>query len=109
METFKIEVQELLARVVEVKATNIDEAISIVSENYEKAEIVLDSNDYVDVNFIDINSQDIKFEKENLTMEIIEYLIDDEKKHFEEFDLAPNDHIYLKLKKLKDLINPVRD
>jgi hypothetical protein len=42
-------------------------------------------------------------------MDVIEYLIEDEKKHFEEFDLAPKDHIYLKLKKLKDLINPVRD
>jgi hypothetical protein len=57
METYKIEVQELLARVVEVKAKSIEDAISIVSKDYEKAEIILNSNDYVDVNFIDINAQ----------------------------------------------------
>jgi hypothetical protein len=109
METYKIEIQELLARVVEVKAKSIEDAISIVSNNYKKAEIILNSNDYVSANFIDINEIETKSEKEDLTLDIIEYLIEDEKKHFEEFDLAPKDHIYLKLKKLKDLINPVRD
>lgn len=47
METFKIEVQEFLSKIVEVKALNVEEAISKVKELYHKEEIVLDSGDYV--------------------------------------------------------------
>jgi len=47
METFKIEIQEFLSRIVEIEAENIDEAISKVKELYHKEEIVLDSDDYV--------------------------------------------------------------
>lgn len=47
METFKIEIQEFLSRIVEVKANTVDEAISIVQEMYINEEIVLDSEDYV--------------------------------------------------------------
>lgn len=47
METFKIEVQEFLSRIIEVEAENIHKAISKVKELYQKEEIVLDSNDYV--------------------------------------------------------------
>lgn len=44
-----------------------------------------------------------------LTNEVIEYLFDEEKKHYEEYEKKPKDHIYLKLLKLKKLNNPVRD
>ena len=44
MEIFKIEVQEFLARVVEVKANSIQNATSKVSELYKKEKIVLDYN-----------------------------------------------------------------
>ncbi len=47
METFKIEVQEFLSRIVEVEAENIDEAVSKVKELHRKEEIVLTDNDYV--------------------------------------------------------------
>jgi hypothetical protein len=40
METFKIEIQELLSKVVEVQAKNISEAFSKVNDQYKKAEIV---------------------------------------------------------------------
>lgn len=47
METFKIEVQEFLSRIVEIEAKNIDEAISKVTEMYQNEEIVLDCDDFV--------------------------------------------------------------
>ncbi len=47
METFKIEVQEFLSRIVEIEAKNINEAVSRVKEMYRKEEIVLSENDYV--------------------------------------------------------------
>ncbi len=59
MKTFKIEVQEFLSRVIEIKAKSMQEAISIVIDQYKKEEIVLDYNDFVEVNFIDNNSQNL--------------------------------------------------
>lgn len=47
METFKIEIQEFLSRIIEVEAENIDEAISKTKENYQNEEIVLDNDDFV--------------------------------------------------------------
>ncbi len=47
METFKIEVQEFLSRIIEIEAKNIDEAISKVKDMYQNEEIVLDSEDFV--------------------------------------------------------------
>lgn len=47
METFKIEIQEFLSKIVEIKAQNIDEAIVKAKEMYKSEEIVLDSQDFV--------------------------------------------------------------
>lgn len=47
METFKIEIQEFLATVVEVEADSVCEAISKVREMYGNEEIILDSSDYL--------------------------------------------------------------
>ena len=66
MKTFKIEVQEFLSRVVEVDAESRSEAISKISVQYEQAEIVLNYNDFVEVNFLDINSQSPINEKDKL-------------------------------------------
>lgn len=66
MEKFKIEVQVLLARTVEVKEKNVFDAISKVNEQYKKAEIALDYNDFIGVDFIDVNSQGGNDEKNNL-------------------------------------------
>jgi uncharacterized protein YgfB (UPF0149 family) len=104
METYKIEVQEFLSRVVEVKAKNIQEAFSKVNEQYKKEEIVLDYNDFVDVNFIDINSQSKEDEINMIIKDIIEYIYVDELKHFEESN-NPKNHIFTKLERLKLLID----
>ena len=104
METFKIEIQEFLARVVYVEADNTSDAISKVNEKYKKAEIVLDYNDFVEVDFIDTNSQNKNDEKNKLISDVIEYLYYDEKKHFEELN-EPENHIFIKLKRLKEIDN----
>ncbi|MEI8201572.1 MAG: DpnD/PcfM family protein [Bacteroidota bacterium] len=104
MKTYKIEIQEFLARIVEVKSENIYEAISKINEQYKRAEIVLDYNDFVEVDFIDINSQSKSDEKNKLMKEIIEHLYSDEKRHFEELD-KPDNHIFSKLERLKTLLD----
>ena len=104
METFKIEIQEFLAKVVDVEADNASDAISKVNEKYKKAEIVLDYNDFVEVDFIDTNSQSKNDEKNKLISDVIEYLYYDEKKHFEELN-EPENHIFIKLKRLKEIDN----
>lgn len=43
-----------------------------------------------------------EIEKSNLLNEVINYLINDEKRHYYESE-KPKDHIYLKLLKLKKL------
>ena len=103
METYKIEIQEFLARVVNVDANSIDEATLLVKEKYKKTEIVLDYNDFVEVDFIDINSQSKKDEKNKIVNDLIEYLFETEKKHFEEFITEPENHIFKKLLRLKEL------
>jgi hypothetical protein len=93
METFKIEIQELLARVIEIEAETMGDAISKIYERYKKAEIVLDYNDFVEVNFLDIHSQSKEDEKKKLVIELTDYL----------FETEPENHIYKKLIRLKEL------
>ena len=47
METFKIEVMETLSRIVEVKAENLDKAVSLIHQQYREQIIILDHNDHV--------------------------------------------------------------
>ncbi|HQF41907.1 MAG TPA: DpnD/PcfM family protein [Ignavibacteriaceae bacterium] len=47
METFKIEVQEFLSKIIEIKAKDSVEAIPKVKKLYKKEKIVLDWKDYV--------------------------------------------------------------
>ena len=48
---YKIEIEELLQRVVEIEAENVNEAIRIAKEKYRKEEYVLDENDLKGVKF----------------------------------------------------------
>lgn len=101
MRIFKIEVQELLARVIEVDADSLDEAISKVEEMYKKEEIVLD---YDDLSKRDILPVELIEEKDSLIRDIIEYLYIDEQNHFEESE-EPDNHIFLKIERLKKMID----
>ena len=100
METFKIEIQELLSRTLMIEADNINEALDKVQKMYTEEQIVLDYTDLTNQEIIPF--QDINI-KNKLIKDVIKYLYEDEQKHFEESD-KPNDHIYLKLKKLESLI-----
>ena len=50
MNTYEVEIQETLTRLVTVEASSSDEAIRKVSANYKAGEIVLDSENYIDTN-----------------------------------------------------------
>ena len=56
MKTFEIEIKEILSRTIEVKANTEDEALEIVKQQYNNEEIVLDSSDFVDVYFNNIEN-----------------------------------------------------
>lgn len=106
MKTFEIEIQELLCKVVKLEANDVNEAISIVEDDYKKSVHVLDYNDFVEVNFQNLNEESKGDRKNELTKQIINYLYKDEEKHYEEFDKdKPKDHIFLKLKELKQLLD----
>jgi hypothetical protein len=101
---FEIEVKELLCRVMKIKAKSYSAALDIIKDKYKRCEIVLDYNDFVEVSFQDINKQSIKDEKNNLILEIIDYLYEDEKLHFLESDkISRKNHIFQKLESLKSL------
>ena len=105
MKTFKFEIQEILSRIIEVEAKNEDEAYLKVKEMYNKEEIVLDSSDVTNFNIKKVLTDYNEIEKENLIAELVDYLYNDEKKHYEECDdERPTDHIFLKLEKIKELI-----
>ncbi len=50
---YKIEIKELLQRVVEIEAENIEQAIDITKEKYKNEEYVLDENDFKGVGFLE--------------------------------------------------------
>lgn len=52
MQKFKITIEEVLAREVEVEAKNVAEAIDIVKKQYKNGEHVLYGDDFVDVEFL---------------------------------------------------------
>jgi len=101
MKVYDIEVKEILSRIVREEANNIDEALDIVHKKYKAENIVLADGDFVDVSIFQCgeSSEEIK---ERLVLEVVDYLYQDEKKHFEEeaSDQSGN-HIFTKLKKLK--------
>lgn len=63
MKTFYIAVTETLKRTIEVHATDELEAIQKVSDAYHDEQIVLDSDDYVDVDFDNV-TDDITYNYE---------------------------------------------
>ena len=58
MKTYKIEVKETLSRIIEINANSIDEVLENVQKIYKNEEIILDNDDFVEVDFINhIDSQ----------------------------------------------------
>jgi hypothetical protein len=55
MKTYKIEVKETLSRIIEIDANSIDEALDDVKKIYKKEEIILNSDDFIEVEFVPHN------------------------------------------------------
>ena len=102
MKTFKVEIKEILSRVIEIKANSKDEAIQKTEDLYRDEEIVLDYNDFQNLN---INSFDEIEDLKKKLNDVIEYLYSDEKRNFEEYEVKPTDHIFLKLEVIKNNID----
>ena len=47
---YDVAIEELLTRVIEVEANSIEEAFMVASELYYNEEVVLESQDFADVN-----------------------------------------------------------
>lgn len=47
MQTFKLEIQEILSKVIEVEAETLSDALDIAHDMYNAEEIVLDASDLV--------------------------------------------------------------
>ena len=56
MPEFQIEISETLSRIVSVEAKDTDEAIQKVREQYRQSDIVLDSEDFISVDFNEIDN-----------------------------------------------------
>lgn len=60
---YQVEIEERLARTIEVEAKSMDEATDIVNEQYYNEEIVLDAEDMKDVNLKVVGSRKLTREK----------------------------------------------
>lgn len=98
-----IEISEKLSRVIHIDASSLEEAIEIVEQKYQSGEIVLDWADFHDSVVIRESNPHLGNEKDELTQEIISYLIEDEERHFLESG-KPDNHIYTKLIKLQNFL-----
>ena len=50
MKMFKIEIEEILQKVINIEANSLEEAILNVEKYYNKGELILDANDLKEVN-----------------------------------------------------------
>lgn len=57
---YEIEIEEILQKVVKVKANSLDEALDIAEEKYRNQEYVLDSEDFKGVEFSEYKDEIIK-------------------------------------------------
>ena len=48
MTKYRIEVTEVLSRIVEIEAENEDDAVEMVRQMYRNCDLVLDASDYVE-------------------------------------------------------------
>jgi len=100
-----IKVIEILSRIVTVDSLSVEDALHTVENMYKNEEIVLDEGDFNDSVIIEKKEDNFNSKKDFLINEVIEYLIRDEKKHYEELD-KPSEHIYLTLLELQKYSRP---
>ena len=99
MKTFEIQITETLQRVVKVEADSEEEAYKIINRKYRNEEIVLDSSDFYDKEIKFFKRLEDSDFKESIR-KLIEYLWDDEERHYEELE-KPKEHIFNTIFKIK--------
>ena len=57
MKTFNIEIKEILSRIIKTDGTSLENAIDAIKKQYDEEKIILDSNDFVDVEIIEEEKQ----------------------------------------------------
>lgn len=100
MKKFEIQITEKLSRIIEIEANSEMEAIEEITRRHNNKNIVLDYNDFEGA-VIHKKEDDLK----SLLEIVVEYLFEDEKRHFEEDDEPSENHIYLILVKIKKLLD----
>ncbi len=95
-----IRVTETLSRVISIDSLSIKDALTTVEKMYKNEDIVLDYTDFNNDACIEKKEDNFNTRKDLLINEIIQYLIKDEKKHYEEAK-EPSKHIYLTLLELQ--------
>ncbi len=95
-----VRVTETLSRVIAVDSLSIEDAIATVEDMYKNEDIVLDYGDFNNDTVIERKEYNFSSKKDLLINEVIQYLIIDEKKHYEESN-KPSNHIYLTLLELQ--------
>lgn len=60
---YEIEIEELLQKVVKIKANSLEEAIDIAKEKYSNEEYILDYQDYKDTEFREYKDEVLKDKK----------------------------------------------
>jgi len=103
---YNVAIIEKLKRVIEVDTITSDEAIELIKKQYQEEKIVLDYSDFDGEVIIENEEDEIK--KDVLIKDIVDYLYEDEQKHFEEIfgEKMPkkeDNHIFYKLYELKKL------
>ena len=51
MNQYKVEITEILQKIIEIKAENKEDALHKAMKMYKNEEVILDNNDFIDVNF----------------------------------------------------------
>ena len=60
MKEFEIEITETLQKTVKIRAESREEAEAIAQEKWNRCEIVLDSENFIEADFSTINEKEIK-------------------------------------------------
>jgi len=95
-----IKIAEILSKVITINSLSVEDAIITVEDMYKNEEIVLDYSNFNDDVLIEKKEENFISRKDLLINKVVQYLIEDEKKHYEESE-KPNNHIYLTLLELQ--------
>lgn len=70
---YEVEVVETLKREMKIEADSLDEALEILQDEYKNCNIILNENDFIDVEFRESTNERVKenFNKQDLLQDLI--------------------------------------